>query len=305
MFNAEQKEEYIDNNKDRNKVLAKTMQFVFNGTEKMEAELNKDAAEWTSAEIIRYYKSCSKASLFTLTNRHSQLKQYAQWCLDNNMIRDNQNHYTEINNEILHSCLNVGLQQNGILTRKEMEEEIAQLLNPRDQCLVYALFEGIQGKEFSELTELNMSQVVKGNKLKLATRTVPVSARLIELMQQATDEYTYYAYGEKQRTFPYDPSDHNVFKRTHNATQETQVRKRQRLYTGLQRIKDYLENPAINASSLMESGRIDYIASIMDANGTELEITIRTYSEDISKKYGKISSVPMYLMNYARYFTGK
>ena len=99
-----------------------------------------------------------------------------------------------------------------------------------------------------------------------------------------------------------------MFKQTFNAKQDTQIRKRQRLYTRLNRIKDYLGNPAINTTSLEESGRIDYIVSLAGKElntGIEIEQTIRKYDTEITNKYGQIRSVPAYLLNYARYFKGK
>lgn len=232
MFNAAQKEDYLQQNEGRNVSLRNTAGSIFNSTEKYEEENNKDAAEWTVAEIISYYKSLATSSFVGLLNRHSQLRKYADWCLDNNMIKDSQNHYAEIDTPTLRGCLNVGLLKNGILTRKEMETEISQLLNPREQCLVYALFEGIQGREFSELTELNMDQV-RGTTLSLANRKIKVHPKLIELMKESTDEYTYYTYGDKQRQYPFDTSDTNVFKKTYNSKQDSQARKRQRLYSAL------------------------------------------------------------------------
>jgi len=301
MFNAEQKEEYLRENEGRNVALRKTMQFIFGSTESIETALDKDAAEWTATEIIEYFKSLSTSSFTGLANRHSQLRQYAQWCLDNNVLTDNQNHYEEIDYEVLKGCINAGQLAHGILTRKEMEKEITQLLNAREQCLIYALFEGVQGKEFVELTELNMSQV-RGNTLRLATRTIPVNPRLISLMQEATDEYVYYAYGKGQRKYAFDASDDNVFKRMYNSKEETQIRKRQRLYSNLQRVKDYLGNPAINTTSLVESGRIDMISAFMKEDGTELEETLRNHREEMINKYGDILSVPSYIITYGEFY---
>ena len=185
-----------------------------------------------------------------------------------------------------------------------MEMEIQQLLNPREQCLIYALFEGIQGKEFGELTALNMRQV-KGNTLCLETRNVNVNPKLIDLMEESTNAYEYMTYGEQQRTYPFDTLDDNVFKRTYNAKQETQIRKRQRLYTALTRVKDYLGNPAINTSSLMESGRIDMVTQLMNKRHENLETTLKSCAKEIANKYGRIASIPNYILNYGRFYGGK
>lgn len=302
MYNEGRKLEYLKETKYINPQLKKLLTTVFNKTETKETEIGKDIGEWTSSEIIEYYKLLFSASLNTLNSRHSYLKNYAEWCLRNNLLPDNQNHWMEINQDILQTCVHVGKQEQAMLTRKEMEDIIADLLNPRDQCLIYALFEGVEGKQFSELTELNMRQV-KGNTLKLATRTIPVSDKLISLMQQSTDEYTYYAYGESGRELKYHLDDDNVFKMTSNSKEISQVRKRQRLYTNLMRIRDFVGNPMINATSLEESGRLDMVQNYMsyDVNLT-FEDTLHKYTIEIENKYGRIYSMKKYLLTYAEYF---
>lgn len=300
MFNEGQKLEYLKDAVTINQQLEQVMVPIFTQLELMETEKDKDVAEWTAGEIIEYYKSTATSSLNTLNTMHSQLRKYAAWCLDRNLLPDSQNHFTEIDIDILGRCINVGLQSGGILTRKQMEMIITQLLNPRDQCLVYALFEGICGKQFCELVDLNVSQL-EGNTLHLPTRSIPISDKLVELMKQCTEEYTYYAYGSHQKTYQYDPSDTNVFKNAPNAISSALIRKRQRLYTNLSRIKNQLDDSAINTTSLLESGRIDMIKGLRK-EGDDIEDTISKNREAIENKYGKIYNVNAYLITYQKYF---
>ena len=302
MYNEGQKLEYIDETKYINLQLPKLLNTIFTQTEPLEEKAAKDIGEWTSAEIISYYKSLSRSSLNSLAVKHSQLRKYAEWCLERNLLSDNQNHYGEIDMEILKTCLNVGLLENGIITRAELNSMIVELLNPRDQCLVYALFEGIEGKQFSELTALNVKQI-KGNKLKLATRTIPVHPRLLELMRESTEEYKYYTYGDKISTMRYPADDDNVFKMTPNSTETSPIRQRQRLYTNLTRIKDFIGNSAINATSLIESGRIDMVKGLMEKEpDISVEEVIQKHSAEIYNKYGKIYSLKNYMLSYGKYY---
>ena len=302
MFNEGQKLEYIEDNRYTNLHLEVFMPRLFGQTEPIEKRKNKDVAEWTSGEIVEYYKSLCRISLDSLANLHSQFRKYAEWCWFKHLLQDNQNHFEEINRDILQTCLNVGAQNSSILTRKQMENEISILLNARDQCLVYAFFEGIQGKQFSELTELSIAQL-DGTTLHLATRTIPVSEKFAELMRESSEEYKYYSYGDSGRELVFDKTDKRVFKSLPNASADTQQKKRQRLYSNLLRVKTHIGNPCINATSLIESGRIDMIRALMKKEGSsDIAQTIKQYEKDIFNKYGNIHNVTAYLLEYGRYY---
>lgn len=308
MYNAQRKKEYLETIKD-SKQKCKWLTSIFIKVEGKEIELEKDISEWSSSEIISYYKSLATASFNSLAMRHSRLRSYAEWCGDHLMIADNQNHYNEIDQRALQNCVNIGMRDFGLITRKEMERLNAKLLNPRDKCLVYALFEGIEGQMFSELVNLNVKQIRDGNYLELETRTVPVNRKLIDLMYESTDEYRYCCYSdsldyEQELYFP--AYDNNVFKMTPNSRETSLLRSRQRLYSNLQRIKDYVNNPAINATSLIESGRIDMIKGIMKKEpGKKLEEILKEHEKEITNKYGKIFNITKYILNYGNFFSEK
>ena len=301
MYNAEQKNEYLESIRYRNLSLSKWLIRTFEYVSDMESKLNKDISEWTSNEIISYYKLMSTSSLLSLQWTQCQLKLYSNWCFDKHLLSDNQVHYEEIDLNILESCINRGLQQAGILSRKELESMLNTLLNPRDKCLAYAFFEGIKGKLYSELVELNMNQV-HGNELHLQTRTIPVSSAFIDLMKESTDEYIYTSYGGKTKEFSFRSDDQKVFKDIMDRGIPDEKRKRQRLYSNIMRIRDYIGNPSINATSLMESGRIDMIQKLIEKNkGMDLAELLNKYKDEISNKYGKIYSTTRYILQYGKY----
>ena len=62
---------------------------------------NKDCSEFTVAEIINFYKSLCSTSFYTMKNTNGFLKAYTSYCIKNNLVKDGQNHYTEISDELL------------------------------------------------------------------------------------------------------------------------------------------------------------------------------------------------------------
>ena len=303
MYNERQKTEYLETCKEFNIQLVQWMANVFRTTEPVERSLNKDAAEWTSAEIINYFKLISVPSLRSILQRHSQLRAYARWCGEHFLLKDNQNHYDEVDADILQLCVNNVMTDESILTKDKIKELIKDLLNVRDQCLIYALFEGIMGKKLSELASLNVNQI-EGNKLHLAERTIEISDEFIDLMRESSEEYSYYTYGEMCMKKPFKANDERVFKMTNTAREKatTEDTERQRLYNNLMRIKDFVGNPAISIQSLHESGRIDMIKQLRaKAPGMPVRDVINANREIIENKYGKMYGNTNYLRAYGKY----
>lgn len=155
---------------------------------------------------------------------------------------------------------------------------------------------------FSELSNLNVKQI-KGNSLQLEKRTVPVSKKLINLIHESSEEYTYYAYGEFERVSKFPEDDDNVFKKTLNSSESSPRKKRQRLYTNLDRIRKFLDNPAIEAKTLIESGRIDMIKTLCEEeNGIDIREVIKKHKKEIENKYGRIPSIHRYMLNWGEYY---
>lgn len=303
MYNEKQKLEYINASKEFNVQLTKWMSNVFRDTEAMEVSLQKDVAEWTSAEIIDYFKLISVPSLRSILQRHSQLRAYARWCGEHFLLKDNQNHYDEVDADILQLCVNNVMTDESILTKGKMKELIKDLLNVRDQCLIYALFEGIMGTKLSELASLNVNQI-EGNKLHLAERTIEVSDEFLELMRESSETYSYYTYGSKCMQKPFKENDDRVFKMTNTAQEikTTDETERKRLYSNLIRIKDYVGNPAITIQSLHESGRIHMIKQLMAKSpGLSAREVINANKDSIENKYGNMYGNTNYLRAYGRY----
>lgn len=301
MYNSEQKKEYFHEVQNINENLEEWLTTVFEQTEYLEKKREKDIAEWSATEIITYYKLLSTSSLNSLNLRNSQLRSYARWCNSRNLLKDHQNHYEEITIEALQNCLNKGLLQGGIITRARMESMIRDLLNPRDKCLIYAMFEGIQGKQYADLVALNVKQI-HGNKIHLDYRIVDIPDALIDLMYDSTEEYSYYAYGNSQREYRYKEDDDNVFKMTFNGRENSLKRQRQRLYTNLCRIRDFLDMPALTSASLNESGRIDMVKRLMKEDKTGLFDTLMNHDDEIANKYGRLYSKKRYIVNFGNYY---
>ena len=91
------------------------------------------------------YASYSSRSWEHLLNFNSQLKIYTNWCLKENLVKDNQNHYEELDKNAMYNCLNIGLKEQMVVSRKELEKTVMKIPNVSDQFLALAFFEGFGG----------------------------------------------------------------------------------------------------------------------------------------------------------------
>lgn len=135
MYNEELKQRYIREKRETTIIGLNFLERQFINIAGYEEELGKDLSNFTTPEIIEYYKILGSRSLESLIVINSQYSMYTQWCLQQNLVLDSQNHYLEMNNDILLQCLNQTIIDKSIVTREEFLDLIHQLPNYRDQFI--------------------------------------------------------------------------------------------------------------------------------------------------------------------------
>lgn len=303
-YNQQQKEKYINSNLNRNQFLNKTNFNTFVRVSKVEEALGKDACNFETDEIISWYKSLLTSSLESLMSNNSQLKIYTDWCVQNGYTRDYQNHYSEITTEMLNDCLNEELVNKSILTRKELLYIIRKEVpdNPADCFLLLALFEGICGKEMSDLSMLEYKDFDFNKKSVhlYSGKTIKVSNELLHYAKETQETDEYYPYGsDRSFYFKSKNEDKRLLRSLYNATSTDDLTAlRKRLYNKLIRMRNYTNIAAISQKSLINSGRIDYINKEM-SKGMEFEVVIEL--EDYKAKYGELIAKRRWLLQYAKF----
>ena len=299
-FNHEQKERFFKERENSYLKIRLIMRTFFNATKEYEENLEKDCSCFTVSEILNMYASYATRSWEYLLNFNSQLKIYTAWCIKENLVPDNQNHYEEIDKNDMYNCLNLGLKENMILTRKEMEKGIMQIPNVSDQFLVLAFFEGIGGTAFSDFYNLSMSNF-KGNNLKLAGRELKVSTMLVERAKESAEEYQKYNLEGPLRT-GYRLDDTSIVKDSSNAytdSEQRNTKKIQRRVAALE--KTY--GKAFGYVGLKNSGRIDMLKRLMAEDGsTDIRETYEKHKDEIEKRYGKLQRIYRWVDEYRAFF---
>ncbi len=308
MYNAEFKERYLNENEYRNKNLRTYMTMQFDNIAEMESALGKDAYDFTTKEILEYYKMRVFASLETLMNLNSQLANYTRFAISCNLVKDCQNHYEELyDNSVLNECINTSLTAINIFTRQQLMEMANDVVNPFEKFMMYAFFEGIRGNQYCEILDLTEDCFdIEKQEVHLCTgRVLHVSKELIDTAIESANEYMYYVLSKNggYRTVSFKPDDNRVIKCRMNAVKE----KRDYHFVNVRMIRmiDNYGFTGLKPSTLEVSGRIDMIKKYMAADNCEnYEETFFKHRNEIEYRYGKVGSVRRWFLKYGKYFEG-
>ena len=182
-YNEELKKRYVNEKEKTLSVSSNYIDVQFRKAAEMEYEFNKDLSNWTVYEIIEYYKILNMTSFESLLCLNSTLSLYTQFCIENNLVRDNQNHYLECTKEVLLGCLNKAIISKKIVERETVLKWVDELPNPKDKFILLSLFEYGKSKDFKDIVYAKPQDVIE-NKLKLSDRTVVISSKLESALQK-------------------------------------------------------------------------------------------------------------------------
>lgn len=270
IFDLESKELFLDYI-DTKKYPPGWWEALFRKSNIFEEKYGKDLYNFTTPEIMEFYKFIDCSTLETLMVCNINLIHYGDWALMNNRSIDGQNHFTEIDMELLQSCLNQVGVQNSIITQDDLERIMRELNNALDKYIFYAVWEGIKGREYNEIINLKMSDInPRTNEATLCTgRTIKVSDRFIAIAAEADAQIIYNNYSDSHFIErPLIPSA-TIYKEKSNSRG---IDKPRTVYMTLYRnIKNIGLSNYLTLNSLYQSGLIHYLNKAATANNITVE----------------------------------
>lgn len=268
MYNEKIKQAYIDYKKSQTVLPSVNyLQNIFNKFEDKENELGMDLNSFPTKEIINCYKMFGYTSLQRLKNENSALTQYVEWCMENNIIEDNQNHFAELSgNQILSTCLNAQANKQRIVTRQQVLEicNAGFVYNAMDKFILLGLFEGLQGKNYCELADAKSTDFDHGKLIYHASdgNDFHITETLYAYAQEAWESTEYYG---NKRAYEFKPSNYCI-KTYMKSLNDTPSAVRMRIWKRLDKIFSNVEtsdgvvySDFMTGNSLYESGMIDYL----------------------------------------------
>lgn len=288
LYNEEIKKEYIYFKKSSTTIYKNYLERSFKKVGVYENELGKDLSDFTKDEIINYYKMLNATSIDSLSVLHSYFSQYVQWCIQRNLTKSQNNVFKEITVKTLGECLNKHLINKRIFSREQLIYWCELIPNPRDKFVLLALFEGLNGQNYCEITELKKEDV-ENNTLTLCTgRKIDASDLLIEYIYESLDCFTYAPVtGTSHRTYKLIGKDY-VFKRHYNTKDdENSFTMGRNVYNSVMRNLVYLGiSDYITFRDIVRSGEIHEVLSLSEKYGiTTKEILFSDKIEEINKKF--------------------
>lgn len=311
MYNEDLKKRYIDKKESEVVLAPNFLKNTFTKTEPFEEKLGKDVSNWTRKEIEEFYKYIDVSSLESLNLLHSNLSQYTNWCLTETLVPDGQNHFQELDSKALLPCVNTDLLYRSIITWEELVEKVDTIKNYTDRYIFYALFEGMGGDKFEEITKAKLNDI-ENHTIHLCTgRTISVSSKFIEAAENAANEREYITNGKGGTEIANDFTEEDdglIFKRLKRklvTTGNVDHNRAQVLSRRFIKAEDAAGiSRQMTPKRLMVSGKIHYIKELAKKeNATDMRDFLLINKEEIDYKYpvAALKSVSMFLEKYSQY----
>lgn len=241
---------------------------------------------------------------------HSNLSQYANWCLTETLVPDGQNHFQELDSKALLPCVNTDLLRRSIITYEELVEKVDTIRNYTDRYIFYAMFEGMGGDKFEEITKAKLSDI-ENHTIHLCTgRTISVSSKFIEAAENAASEAEYITNGKGGSEIANDFTEEDnglIFRRLKRklvTTGNVDHNRAQVLSRRFTKAEDAAGiSRQMTPKRLMVSGKIHYIKELAKKeNATDMRDFLLINREKIDSKYpvAALKSVSMFLEKYEK-----
>ena len=290
MYNKELKERFITLK--YAKSTQKMVSYLFQKTNSMEVQLNKDVYQFNNDEVAMLMNQLELGSTNSARSQSSYLKKYVAFCIQHGYLETKINLFDKYNSQ------NMDRYVNQIAKRKRFikdEEELNKILNicknPQDKVIIALLFEGVSGVHFEELVNLKKTDV-EGNLLILTRddgteRILEVKYRTIEIIKDAIVKDLYYPNNGKgtssrREYMPIHDTEYVLRPAMHgdnNGKLNHIV-----INSRVKRIAEEYKNPHLNPRNIWMSGMIQLAKELKAELGRDLE---KEEYEKINERFGK------------------
>ncbi|WP_080845643.1 site-specific integrase [Cytobacillus gottheilii] len=268
-YNQTVKERYlnsIENEDSRN-----TVKYTFQYSKNTEIIHEKDLYNFSMNEITEVMKNAPSTEN-TLKLTLSNMRAYLSWCIKNGYRSDNINPLTTVPNSWAEEF--VDRVKKTHFSFDEIQTIIDNLRNEREKAIVQCWFEGVGGKQFSELINLTYNDIDwTNNTLRLTNengeiREIKVSELCLQRIQEAHDQTVYKMLNRVGNERPIDliHSDH-VFRPTATKRSTGDSLGVSAIYAVILQIKEDQSLDIFSYNSIRQSGQIYEAYQVYDKKG--------------------------------------
>lgn len=287
MYDKDRKEEFIGDIM-RSRVIQKTtLRALFKKTELFEEKFKKDCCQFNKEEAMEMFYGFKCKSIYTLLNNNTILKAYTAFAEYYHNVKT-EKVYENFTIKDLKPC--VAESKNKLITREDLDDIKAQLLNVVDRCIVEAIWEGISGTSMRDITGLKEDQVDKAQKKIYFEdgRVLKLTDELYEDLLGAFKQTKYICYGETLREktlLGYG----RLYKERDNAlgALDSEDRRFRWIYRKIQIFRDHVGMPWLTMKIIGNSGFAHYLKLGMDRTGLGLKDFLKTEEgKELMNRYG-------------------
>lgn len=196
-YNEEIKERFI--NTLDNVVIQRFSEYPLKKASRTERIYKRDLYDMTEEQIGEVVSDLSCSTVDAVYNNVLKIEEYINWAIKNGYRNSNIHPMATINNKREWSKQFVSEYRSYHFTRDQIVDMTEQLVNDTDRSVLLALFEGVEGKGFSEILNLKRSDIIEeGDQYLLNlkddeenTRTIPVSKLLVNSLKKANVQIDY------------------------------------------------------------------------------------------------------------------
>lgn len=289
-FNNEFKNKYIES---LNKGYVVPAQEYFNQSAKFEEKMGKDIALFDKAEWFEFLQSINIITLNKAKQFYAFFATYAKAYISKNSP-DSENFYQTITDEDLVEYTSNVVNKEMCIQRDMMLTLVNEIPSPIDQYMVLAIYEGIKGENFTDITMLREEDIdTENNEFHLASgRVVKVSQELVNIALKASAQTVYVTpqspLSNKTTSAVNLGESEYVFKIRNNSQTKTAVNNPKRIYDKFLRLKNFFENTEFDVPRVLNSGYVCGLQKILKENDKQYlrEIADLPETKELSDRYG-------------------
>ena len=217
MYTSEKEIEAFLTEYKRSKVIIETTaRAALNRAIEFEHKFSKPFYQFTTEEALEMYESAHAVSVVSLQNTNLLLKNASRWfCYKKNDVLDSA--YEKITKDLLETVIDTEKQKSLILSREDVDDIKANLLNYTDKAIIEALFLGFGSLWLRELSFFEISQVDTSDYVVYfkTGKSIPIDKETYELFKAACEEDELLSFGSTARVAKV--VSHGIYKLRANA----------------------------------------------------------------------------------------
>lgn len=193
-------ETFLDEYKRSKVIIETTTRAILNRAIEFEERFGKPFYEFTADEALEMYESAHAISVVSLQNMNLLLKNASRWfAYKHGKTLDSV--YENITKDILLTVIDVEKQKSMMLSREDVDDIKANLLNYTDQAIIEALFIGFGSLWLRELAFFEISQVDTSDYTVYfkTGKSIPIDKETYELLKAACEEDELMSFGSTAR----------------------------------------------------------------------------------------------------------